>query len=250
MKDPAIVFYTSDFMVGVSNLTMEERGQYITLLCLQHQLGHLSKKTIDLNIPNVSEDVLNKFQLDEDNKYYNLRLENEIFKRSKFIEHQRENGKKGGRPKKADENPKETQKKPKIKAKQKPLEDEDDNENEINNIYNYIESNFNRTLSPIEYEEISKWEDNDLTRYAVKLAVLNGAYSIKYITKILYNWEKEGIKTVQQIQEKEKKYKKVNEEVPEWFDKELKNESLTEEEKKEQENLLQELMTNINEIGG
>ena len=30
------------------------------------------------------------------------------------------------------------------------------------NIFDYIESNFGRTLSPIEYEEVSNWEDNEL----------------------------------------------------------------------------------------
>lgn len=133
MKDPAIIFYTSDFMVGVSNLTMEERGQYITLLCLEHQLGHLSKKTIDLNIHNISEDVLKKFELDDEGLYYNKRLEYEIEKRTKFINHQVENGKKGGRPKtqtKPNENPNKTQ----IKPKQNPLENENEIENEIKNI--------------------------------------------------------------------------------------------------------------------
>ncbi len=40
------------------------------------------------------------------------------------------------------------------------------NSNSINNIniYTYIEENFGRTLSPIEYEEVSMWEDNELTR--------------------------------------------------------------------------------------
>ena len=47
MKDPAFVFYTGDFLTGVIDMTMEERGQYITLLCLQHQKGHFSKKTLD-----------------------------------------------------------------------------------------------------------------------------------------------------------------------------------------------------------
>ena len=146
MKDPAIIFYTSDFMIGVSNLTMEERGQYITLLCLQHQLGHLSKKTIDLNISNISQDVLDKFKLDENKLYYNERLEYEIEKRSKFIEHQIENGKKGGRPK----NPNKTQSETQIKPKQKPLENENDNENindndnrNIINIINYLNNILN-----------------------------------------------------------------------------------------------------------
>ena len=43
-KDPAFVFYTGDFLNGVIDMTMEERGQYITLLCFQHQKGHISQK--------------------------------------------------------------------------------------------------------------------------------------------------------------------------------------------------------------
>jgi len=49
-KDPAFLFYSSDFLSGITDLTMEERGQYITLLCLQHQKGSLSEKTIRLSV--------------------------------------------------------------------------------------------------------------------------------------------------------------------------------------------------------
>ena len=121
------------------------------------------------------------------------------------------------------------------------------------NIYEYIENNFGRTLSPIEYEEIEQWEDNDLTRYAIKQAILNGAYSIKYISKILFNYEKAGIKTVQQAQEKEKKFNskknKIIEETPDWFNQEIKNEPMTEEEKKEMDDLLKSLQEDIKNIG-
>ena len=212
MKDPAIVFYTSDFMVGVSNLTMEERGQYITLLCLQHQLGHLSKKTIQLNVPNISEDVLNKFTIDEEGNYFNIRLQYEIEKRSKFIEHQRENGKKGGRPKK-EENPNKTQITPNSKPKQKPLEDEDDNDNENiidNNVYNYIESNFNRILTPIEYNKIEYWineYDIEIIKYAVEKAVFNNAKKFNYVEAILNNWKSSGYKTIEEIKEEENNIK-------------------------------------------
>ena len=72
--------------------------------------------------------------------------------------------------------------------------------------------NFGRTLSPIEYEQISKWKDNELTRYAIKQAVLNGAYRIKYIESILNDYEKNGIKTIQEAQEKEKEFKERKEE--------------------------------------
>lgn len=81
-----------------------------------------------------------------------------------------------------------------------------------NNIYDFIEENFGRTLSPIEYEQISKWKDNELTRYAIKQAVLNGAYRIKYIESILNDYEKNGIKTIQEAQEKEKEFKERKEE--------------------------------------
>ena len=161
------------------------------------------------------------------------------------------NGCKGGRPK---QNQIETKTKLNNNleiTKVKP--NENDNVNENDNIYDYIESNFGRTLSPIEVEIIDTWEDNDLTRYAIKQAVLNGAYNIKYINKILFNFEKQGIKSVQQAQEKEKQFnritKKIIEEKPEWMDKELKNETLTEEEKQQLDNEINDLLNDIENIG-
>jgi len=89
MKDPAFLFYASDFLTGVSGLTMEERGQYITLLCLQHQTGHLSEKEIRLCVGNAAADVLAKFEKDENGKFFNQRLEIEINKRKAHSEKQR-----------------------------------------------------------------------------------------------------------------------------------------------------------------
>ncbi len=98
-KDPAFLFYSSDFLSGVTDLTMEERGQYITLLCLQHQKGHLPEKTIRLSVGSVSIDVLKKFITDQSGSFYNERLDIEIQKRIEFTESRRLNGSKGGRPK-------------------------------------------------------------------------------------------------------------------------------------------------------
>lgn len=75
------------------------------------------------------------------------------------------------------------------------------------NIYTYIEDNFGRTLSPIEYEQISEWEDDELTRYAIKQAVLGGKYNIKYIDRILQNYKKNSITSVQQAKDKEEEFK-------------------------------------------
>ena len=45
-----------------------------------------------------------------------------------------------------------------------------------------------------------------MTRYAIKQAILNGKYNIKYISKILSAYEREHIKTVQQAQTREREY--------------------------------------------
>ena len=133
-KDPAFLFYSSDFLTGIIDLTMEERGQYITLLCLQHQKGRLSEKTIRLTLGSVSVDVLAKFKKDENELYYNERLKTEIEKRASFIDSRRENGKLGGRPKKPSGKPSgKPSAKPSGKAKKKLPEDDNENENETIN---------------------------------------------------------------------------------------------------------------------
>ncbi len=93
-KDPAFLFYPGDFLVGVSDLTMDERGQYITLLCLQFSKGHLSEKNIKIAVGKVSPDVLAKFEQDADGLYYNARLEREINKRQEYSKSRSENIKK------------------------------------------------------------------------------------------------------------------------------------------------------------
>jgi hypothetical protein len=125
-KDPAFLFYSSDFLNGVADLTMEERGQFITLLCLQHQKGTLTDKTIRLSLGSVSVDVLSKFSKDKDGNYYNERLSEEIEKRIQFTESRRNNGSKGGRPK--------NNTKPLGLAKHNLMEDVNENENEDINI--------------------------------------------------------------------------------------------------------------------
>lgn len=215
MNDPAVLFYTSDFLTGVIDMTMEERGQYITLLCYQHQKGHIKEETIRLLVGSASVNVLKHFVQDNDGLFYNKRMDIEKEKRHVFVESRRENGLKGGRPKKEKEKASDKAKKNLVvNHMDNHMGNENENENinkninnNNNNIYEFIEENFGRTLTPIEYEKISMWEDNELTRHAIKEAVLNGAYSFKYIDTILENYKKNNILTVQQAQEKEKKFK-------------------------------------------
>ena len=132
-KDPAVLFYTSDFMSGVVGLTMQERGQYISLLCIQHQQGHLSEKTICLllGITSVSEipDVMEKFKIDEDGKYYNERMELEAEKRHSFVNSRKENAKLGGRPRKDKQKPSANHME---KHTDKRMGNENENENDVN----------------------------------------------------------------------------------------------------------------------
>lgn len=92
-KDPAVLFYTSDFLAGVSDLTMEERGQYITLLCLQHQKGRLTEKSVKLAVNAISPDVLKKFKKDDDGNIYNVRMEEETARRIAYSESRKNNRK-------------------------------------------------------------------------------------------------------------------------------------------------------------
>lgn len=99
-KDPAVLFYTSDFLSTTQGLTLEEKGALITLLCLQHQMGHLSKKSIKVSVGEISGDVLSYFKEDENGLLYSERMEEEKEKRANYTASRRKNGTKGGRPKK------------------------------------------------------------------------------------------------------------------------------------------------------
>ena len=93
-KDPAFLFYSSDFLTGTLLMSMEQKGKFITLLCIQHQKGHLSEKDMLHICGSYDEDVFNKFQKDEQGKFYNIRLEEEVDKRKAYSESRRNNRKK------------------------------------------------------------------------------------------------------------------------------------------------------------
>lgn len=90
-KDPAVLFYTSDFISGTITMTDEERGRYILLLCLQHQKGKLTDRDME-TIKDMSE-VQSKFEQLEDGFYYNIRMKEEAEKRKSYSESRRNNRK-------------------------------------------------------------------------------------------------------------------------------------------------------------
>ena len=86
---------------------------------------------------------------------------------------------------------------------------------ENSNIFEIVEKEFGRTLSPIEYEIIKAWLDNgmdeELIKEAIKEATYNGDSNLRYIDKILYEWGKNGIKTVSDVVDNRKKRAKARE---------------------------------------
>lgn len=112
-KDPAFLFYSSDFLTGTCCMTNEQKGAYITLMCLQHQKGHLQEKDMKKICGGLDEDVIEKFVRDDEGRYYNKRLEEEIIRRKNYSESRRLN-RQGGQ-KQEDEKP-AGDKKPKQKV--------------------------------------------------------------------------------------------------------------------------------------
>jgi hypothetical protein len=91
-KDPAVLFYTSDFLSGTFTMTNEQVGKYIRLLCLQHQKGKLSEKDMLSICSAYDVDIWDKFKI-VDGAFINERMYNEAIRRQKFSESRRNNAK-------------------------------------------------------------------------------------------------------------------------------------------------------------
>ncbi|WP_283678739.1 DnaD domain protein [Lentilactobacillus sp. Marseille-Q4993] len=79
-------------------------------------------------------------------------------------------------------------------------------------VFSAIEEEFGRTLSGYEIETINDWLgiDNyepDFILLALKEAVLSQVYNLKYMDRIMLSWNKENLKTAQQVQNKRSKRK-------------------------------------------
>lgn len=85
------------------------------------------------------------------------------------------------------------------------------NDSNDSTIFEMIEKEFGRTLSPIEYEIIKAWTESnfsdEIIKEAIKEAVFNGVPNLKYIDKILFEWNKKGITTAKDVEDNRKKRK-------------------------------------------
>lgn len=106
MKPPAFQFYADDFLAGTMDLSAEEVGAYIRLLCHQWNRGGLTADSARLNRLagcEVPAEVLEKFEQCEDGLFRNPRLEDERQKQEDYRAKQSAHGRRGGRPKKGSE---------------------------------------------------------------------------------------------------------------------------------------------------
>ncbi|MDW3928915.1 DnaD domain-containing protein [Staphylococcus saprophyticus] len=80
--------------------------------------------------------------------------------------------------------------------------EEENTEVEFNVLFQQIEQAFGRTLSPFEIETLNQWLDIDKHELSVIQAALDEAtsqnkLSFKYIDRILLNWKKNNVKTIE-----------------------------------------------------
>lgn len=143
MKDPAILFYTADFIAGTLTMTYEQKGKYITLLCLQHQKGYLTERDINNICGTYDEDIFCKFIKIED-KYYNERMYKEVEKRRKYSQSRRDNR----LTRKEDDDICETY--------DEHMVNENENINNINIVFDEFWNLYNKKIARVKCEK--KWE--------------------------------------------------------------------------------------------
>lgn len=101
MKPPAFQFYADDFLAGTADMTNEEVGAYIRLLCHQWSKGcipgdmdRVSRMAGAMPVPSLGY-ILSKFQRGEDGNFRNARMEAERKKQDEYRLKQAEKGKVG-----------------------------------------------------------------------------------------------------------------------------------------------------------
>lgn len=97
-KAPAFQFYADDFLAGTITMTNEEKGAYITLLCIQWSRESLTESDftrVCIGMPPHSQRICqSKFQIDAEGNFRNPRMETEREKQHQYRQKQTDNAKK------------------------------------------------------------------------------------------------------------------------------------------------------------
>jgi len=94
---------------------------------------------------------------------------------------------------------------------------------EKSNVFEILERELGKTLTPIEYEIVKTWKErnysDEIIKEAIKEAVYSGVPNLRYIDKILYEWAKKNIKTREDVEKNKKNYReKTNNQKLDLFD--------------------------------
>jgi uncharacterized protein YdaU (DUF1376 family) len=90
-KDPALLWYPSDWISGTIGMTLEQKGAYMELLMMQFSRGHMTSHMIGQVVGQLWVNVQDKFKQDDNGLWFNERLDIEKEKRKKFTESRRNN---------------------------------------------------------------------------------------------------------------------------------------------------------------
>lgn len=76
-------------------------------------------------------------------------------------------------------------------------------------VYKSFENEFGRPLSPIEGELIMSWCDQhplELVTEALRLSVLNGSFNLRYIERILQDWQRKNLRSLREVRQMEEAF--------------------------------------------
>ncbi|MFF2449983.1 DnaD domain-containing protein [Neobacillus sp. NPDC058068] len=87
-----------------------------------------------------------------------------------------------------------------------------DKKAEETDLYTCFEKEFGRPLSPFECESLGMWMDDDhhdpiIIKAALREAVMSGKLNFRYIDRILFEWKKNGIRTIEQAKSHGQKFR-------------------------------------------
>jgi len=102
------------------------------------------------------------------------------------------------------------------------IEDTPEPQDNLEEIFNSFEKEFGRTISPMEYELIKSWINDkipqELILEALKEATYNGVSNMRYIEKILTEWQRKGIKNKEDVLKDKNNFKNAKKKEIEVYD--------------------------------
>lgn len=223
-KDPAFLFYSSDFLIDTLLWGDIEVGRWIKLMCFLHQKGHLSYTQVLDIIKDKNSIIFTKLKTDEKGLYYNERLDYEIEKRRAYSESRRRNR----------------------KNISKTYVEHMGNEIVIENVNEYIiKNNYSNDLKNIiiswldyKVERKENYKEKGFKSLLTQIKNNVDKYSEEQVIKVINECMASNYKGI--IFEKLDKFKK-REQLPDWFDTKIDNQEMTEEEKKELDEVLKSM---------